>query len=425
MYRSLKETLPLGLTYEIIFVDDASTDGTRAWLAGLSEQNIKIIFNHSTVGYAKANNSAITIARGQIIGLLNNDLVFKPHWLEPMLEVLESPVLKAGIVGNVQERFVDGVLDHLGVELSLQANFEHIKQPPRCGSNNFSKTIAVTGACCLIHKETLNRVHGLSEEFLNGCEDIDLCLKIAQLGLHSYVSLDSTVKHHVSLTRGINSLQNETNSVTLQKKWRTVLGHELSTRWRKVLSEQSSTALQEFFDGHFSADIFLLSEATSALIAENMLSRNEHLWARSLQQKDTNGDAGIQMTCTGLSSEPNSEYFVASEVIRLTFKGLRNARNFCAFGHRVESAKQSRCRITVSVNNLHRKSFDVTNDRSFVLNFDAPLLLPQGDNHFKICIEQTPNEADSDGYSATASPVLITHFMLDKRFVYISEPLTP
>ena len=46
-------------------------------------------------------------------------------------------------------------------------------------------------------------------------------------------------------------------------------------------------------------------------------------------------------------------------------------------------------------------------------------------NHFKICIEQTPNEADSDGYSATASPVLITHFMLDKRFVYISEPLTP
>ena len=100
MYLSLKETLPLGLQYEVIFVDDASTDGTRAWLAALTEPNIKVIFNQATLGYVKANNKALALARGEVVGLLNNDLVFTPKWLEPMLEILESPVLSLNILDN-------------------------------------------------------------------------------------------------------------------------------------------------------------------------------------------------------------------------------------------------------------------------------------------------------------------------------------
>ena len=127
MYRSLKETLPLGLKYEVIFVDDASTDGTRAWLAALTEPNIKVIFNSATLGYAKANNKALQLASGQVIGLLNNDLVFESSWLEPMLDTLENPALKAGIVGNIQVRVLDGALDHVGIELNLRAKLEHVR----------------------------------------------------------------------------------------------------------------------------------------------------------------------------------------------------------------------------------------------------------------------------------------------------------
>jgi len=424
MYLSLKETLPLGLKYEVIFVDDASTDGTRAWLAALIEPNIKVIFNQATLGYAKANNKALALARGEVVGLLNNDLVFTPKWLEPMLEILESPVLKAGIVGNVQLRVGDDSLDHLGIELTLDAKFEHLRQPQVNVCKTYLRTYALTGACCLIKKDIFESVQGLGEEYLNGCEDVDLCLKLAQRGLHSYVALNSIIRHHVSLTRGVNSLQNETNSLTLQKKWRDFLKRELSERWYLGLSDQETNFLQKYFDGEFSADAYAAPAAVSTLIAENMLLRNEYQWARLFEQADANYEKNIQITCTGLSAEPNSEYFVASEVIRLTVKGVKSVRNFCAYGHRVENATQSQCHITVTVNNLQRKTFDVTNERSFILNIEEPLLLQQSDNHFKITFEQMPNVADPSSQFVVTSPLLFTHFMLDKRFVYLPELLT-
>ncbi len=424
MYLSLSETLPLGLNYEIIFIDDASTDGTRAWLAGLADTHVKVIFNHATLGYAKANNKAFAIARGEVVGLLNNDLVFSANWLEPMLDILDSPVLKAGIVGNVQVRIADGSLDHVGIELTRDAKFEHLRRLPATVCKTHLKTFALTGACCLIKKENLALVQGLSEEYLNGCEDVDLCLKLEQRGLHSYVALNSSIGHHVSLTRGVNSLQNETNSLTLQKKWRAVLKRELCVRWYQVLSDQATNVLQEHFDGEFLPTVYSAPAATAALIAENMLLRNEYQWARFFQQNNLNDDDGIQITCTGLSSEPNSEYLVASEVIRLSVKGVKSARNFCAYGHRVENAHQSKCHIAVTINNLQRKTFDVTNDRSFVLNIEKLLLLHEVDNHFKITFEQTQNVVEPSPQFLGTSPVLFTHFMLDKRSVYFPKSLT-
>jgi GT2 family glycosyltransferase len=421
MYRSLKETLPFGLKYEVIFVDDASTDGTRAWLAALTEPNIKVIFNSATLGYAKANNKVLELARGQVIGLLNNDLVFEPNWLEPMLNILESPALKAGIVGNIQVRVVDGALDHVGIELNLRAKLEHNRLSQTDSRQAYVKTFALTGACCIIKKDTLDRVQGLSEEFLNGCEDVDLCLKIAQLGLYSYVALNSTIGHHVSLTRGVNILQNEKNSAALQHKWRAVLKREVTKSWHKELTEQNTDVLAEYFDGEILPEILSVPMATAELIAENMLLRNEYQWARLLQQTSLNDDESIKITCTGLSAEPNSEYLVASDIVILTVTGLRNVRNFCAYGHRVETATQSQCRIIITINNLQRKIFDVTNQRSFVLNIDEPLLLQEIDNAFKIFIEQTPNAKENKGESTITSPVLLTHFMLDKRLVISNE----
>jgi len=421
MFCSLKDTLPFGLSYEVIFVDDASTDGTRTWLAGLAEPNIKVIFNDETIGYAKANNKALTLAQGQIVGLLNNDLVFKPNWFEPMLEIFENPVLRAGIVGNVHVRIADGALDHAGIEFTLRAKFEHIRQDKLRTYEPHLQTFAITGACCLIRKDTLDRVDGLSEEFLNGCEDVDLCLKISQLGLHSYVALNSIIGHHVSLTRGVDSLQNEKNSSILQKKWRNVLQCALSESWYSALLEPATTVLSDHFDGEVLPELLTSPFATSELIAENMLLRNEHQWARLLNESDLNDRSEIQILCAGLSAESDSEYLVASERVRLTLKDIKSVRNFCAYGHRVDSAAQSHCRITVLVNNLQKKIFDVTNNRSFILNIEDPLLLQDCDNNFKLSIDQTPILLGDATEGFATSPVLFTHFMLDKRFVYFRE----
>src|SRR5471032_1740040 len=67
MLASLRATLPAGLAHEIIFVDDASTDGTRAWLATLAPP-CRVLLNEKNLGYAASNNRAAALAIGEILG---------------------------------------------------------------------------------------------------------------------------------------------------------------------------------------------------------------------------------------------------------------------------------------------------------------------------------------------------------------------
>ena len=83
---TLQKSLPTELQYEIILVDDGSTDGTREWLATLSIE-FRIILNKSNLGYAKSNNRAAQLAQGSLLCLLNNDLIFKDGWWQPMSKI--------------------------------------------------------------------------------------------------------------------------------------------------------------------------------------------------------------------------------------------------------------------------------------------------------------------------------------------------
>lgn len=173
MLESLLASLPIDLDYELIFVDDASTDGTREWLQQLHIPLIHKILNPHNMGYARANNAGVDLARGEILGLLNNDLLFAPGWLEPMLDILRSPELNAGLMGNVHYRVADGQLDHAGILLNAHAQFEHMQALAEAPVP-YSKVLAVTGACMLLRKADFAAQGGFDEHFVNGCEDVDL-----------------------------------------------------------------------------------------------------------------------------------------------------------------------------------------------------------------------------------------------------------
>ena len=74
------------------------------------------------------------LAKGRYLGLLNNDLLFEPGWLEPILAVFDDSLLNAGIVGNLQYRVADKALDHAGVVLMPCGKFDHIREAPVSGS---------------------------------------------------------------------------------------------------------------------------------------------------------------------------------------------------------------------------------------------------------------------------------------------------
>ena len=100
MLDSLLAHMPAGLEFEILLADDASTDGTAAWLATLRHPQIKTLRSEVNRGYAANNNAAARQAKGEVLALLNNDLLLQAGWLPPMLDLLLSPQGKVGVVGK-------------------------------------------------------------------------------------------------------------------------------------------------------------------------------------------------------------------------------------------------------------------------------------------------------------------------------------
>lgn len=228
MLASLQATLPAGLAHEIIFVDDGSTDGTRAWLESIcsgerQRADIRVVLNERNLGYAAANNRAAALARGEFLALLNNDLVLTPGWLEPLLAAHAAlGPTRAGLIGNVQLDAKSGAIDHAGIVINVQGKPIHLRSlPPRAA--RLTRTLwtppALTGACVLVQRSLWQQLGGFDEAFVNGGEDIDLCFRARIAGRTNAVALDSVIRHHVSSSPG-RKLRDEQNSRRLAGKWR-------------------------------------------------------------------------------------------------------------------------------------------------------------------------------------------------------------
>ena len=228
---SLGQTVNL-LEHEVILIDDHSTDGTREYLAALPEPPFRIVRNEVRQGYARSNNVAAAAARGEFLCLLNNDLVLTPGWLAPMLSVFDR-FPNAGVVGNVQRNPRTGQYDHMGLVFAPDGTpwhfGKHFSFRPHRGSTEWR---AVTAACCLIRRRLFLEVGGFDEAYINGSEDIDLCLRLWQRGYRHYVANDSVIVHHVSVSEGRLDHVNE-NQNRLLEKWGEIVHRSLTRHDRR------------------------------------------------------------------------------------------------------------------------------------------------------------------------------------------------
>jgi GT2 family glycosyltransferase len=136
-----------------------------------------------------------------------------------MLRVFESKE-KVGFVGNVQRLHGSNRFDHMGVVFSPYGNPRHYGQG--FFTNSFKGEIkrwsAVTAACCLIRRELFLEHGGFNEDYLNGCEDVDLCLRLNRAGYSHYVAHDSVIDHIKGATTGRKD-RNEENFDLLMKNF--------------------------------------------------------------------------------------------------------------------------------------------------------------------------------------------------------------
>lgn len=191
--RSLQQTVP-GDFWEAIVIDDGSTDGTAEFLATLAApfRGLRLETNG---GFARAINRGAVEARGSIFCLLNNDLLLTPRWIEPMLQLLAAAP-QAGAIGNVQVNPTTGLIDHAGVFFDPEGMPTHArKNRRRLPHGHWRERSAVTAACMLIHRHVFERMGGFCEEYQNGMEDIDLCVRLKQAGFQILVSHLSIIGH--------------------------------------------------------------------------------------------------------------------------------------------------------------------------------------------------------------------------------------
>lgn len=106
------------LPYEIIVVDNASTDGTAAYLHR-NTGKLRFHIHEYNRGFSGAVNTGMMMAKGQTICVLNNDILATPNWLRNLLNCLQSDE-NIGMVGPVTN-FISG-------EQQIEAPYQHIEE---------------------------------------------------------------------------------------------------------------------------------------------------------------------------------------------------------------------------------------------------------------------------------------------------------
>lgn len=183
--------------YELIVVDNGSTDGTVDYLA--SQPDVKLIANASNRGFPAGANQGMHAASGQQILLLNNDCVVTTGWLRRLLESLARDP-RIALVGPCSNH-VSGA-QQIPVNYDTLAGLEDFAWDwAQAHDGQLEETCRLVGFCFLLRRELLDQIGFLDERFGIGCfEDDDYCLRAIQKGRRAVIARAAFVHHYGSRT---------------------------------------------------------------------------------------------------------------------------------------------------------------------------------------------------------------------------------
>ncbi|HMZ56482.1 MAG TPA: glycosyltransferase family 2 protein [Nitrospira sp.] len=208
---------------ELILIDNGSVDGTADYLRTVKATTI---LNPTNLGCAKAWNQGIRASHGAVIGILNNDILVTPGWLDALLTFMEKQGLGIGCPAARE-----GLLDY---DLPAYAKLF-------TGACAEAVRYELYAPCMLIRREVFDRVGLFDEGFeFGGCEDTDFLWRTKAAGF-SVAMTGSALIHHFSKVTQDAVTRHETNQywnhnmAHFTRKWgRTIRGNWFERRWTDI-----------------------------------------------------------------------------------------------------------------------------------------------------------------------------------------------
>lgn len=244
--------------YNVIVVDNSSTDGSVAEVKGFlgSNSRIKLVENHENVGHAEGCNIGARMAQGRYIVFLDNDVEFEDvNWLRELVRVMEKDssvgLAQAKIVLSENKRCLDYVciaVDALGTWAATYGSKED-------DFKDDLEIFAASSGCCIIRREIFNQVGGFDSDYFIYDDDTDLSLRVRLLGYRVLFASSAIVLHRGGVLRGVSGTMLYHSS---KNRLYTVLkNYELRNVWWRFL-------ILNFFTFMVSAGFFAVKKHEEA-----------------------------------------------------------------------------------------------------------------------------------------------------------------
>ncbi len=191
--------------YEIIFVDNASGDGSVSWVKKHYPKT-KILVNRENLGFAEANNVGFKKAKGEYVLFLNNDTKATKSFLTELVYVLNQDKKIAGAQSKILLMDHPDTHDSVGAYLTPTGILYHYG----FGKKNFKKydkkieLYTAKGACMMFRKNILDSVaikgNVFDPDYFAYFEESDMCHRIWLAGYRIVYAYKSVIYHKMGAT---------------------------------------------------------------------------------------------------------------------------------------------------------------------------------------------------------------------------------